>query len=486
MVGVPGRSKACLTCRRRKKGCDLQQPACGQCRRAAIECGGYERQRIFIHKTQAEAHGKALRLETDIGPQQSLIRLEAGPQQAMVILPESLTQSAYGDKFLELYWGSYLPNGRSFSAEAAKYSTAGWMNVVQDLHQQDKPLHMALMANCMGLVGRGDGQKWMVEESLRVYGLALKAVVSSLRDPVKMESNELLVASRLLSLFELCFGADEVDHPAQSQRWSAHIAGGMAIMASRKPFAYIRGHAHSVFVDSRLHQIINDIQLRRPSFLSEPAWKNIPWLEEPKDPKDVLLDVLVDIPGILGEFDSMQSCIDLKEREKRRGELYSRCLEYDKELQAWASNIGRPAMDFIVKKLAEGDLENQTPTSEELSMAHLGIIHCITCILLYHVLHSTTTTTKASTTPERMNPRAYCRRMARLLPLFLARNAGGFVISMVTFPVGMALSYLRVGDASRHLVSEEQQMLLRVFEGEYGAEIRRFLVSRQRDRQEIV
>lgn len=43
----------------------------------------------------------------------------------------------------------------------------------------------------------------MVEESLRIYGLALGEVARTLRDPVKMKSDELLVASRLLSLFEV-------------------------------------------------------------------------------------------------------------------------------------------------------------------------------------------------------------------------------------------------------------------------------------------
>ncbi|CAK7219317.1 hypothetical protein SBRCBS47491_003806 [Sporothrix bragantina] len=52
MVGVPGRSKACATCRRRKKGCDFLRPSCSQCLRAGLECGGYERGRIFVHTTQ--------------------------------------------------------------------------------------------------------------------------------------------------------------------------------------------------------------------------------------------------------------------------------------------------------------------------------------------------------------------------------------------------------------------------------------------------
>ncbi|KAH6995929.1 hypothetical protein BKA56DRAFT_539231 [Ilyonectria sp. MPI-CAGE-AT-0026] len=485
MVGVPGRSKGCLTCRRRKKGCDLQRPACGQCRRAAIECGGYERQRVFVNSTPAMAQQKLFQWDTEALFQPSLIRVGVSDRPIITILPESLTRSAYGDKFLGLYWGTYLPNGRSFSDEAARYSTAGWTNIVQGLHQQDKSLHMALMANCMALVGLRDGQQWMMEESLQIYGLALGEVARTLRDPIKMRSNELLMASRLLSQFELCFGADEADHSAQSQRWSAHTSGDIALIVSREPLSYVRGNSHRVFADGRLHQIINDIQLRRPSFLSQPAWKEIPWIELPKDPKDVLLDILVDIPGVFAEFDTMELCIDANEREKQRTELSSRCWAYDKKLQAWESGIGRPIMHLIAMKLAEGNLEDQTPSNEELSMAHLGIIYWVTCILLYPVLLSVTAAAETTIISDRMNPRVYCRKMARLLPYFLVRNAGGFVINMLTFPVGMALAYLRTVEGSSE-VSDEQRMLLRVFTGEYGAVIKTFLISRREDIHKIV
>lgn len=159
------------------------------------------------------AQHKLLQWDTEALFQPSFICVGVGDRPTITILPESLTRSAYADKFLGFYWDSYLPNGRSFSAEAARYSTAGWTNVVQSLHQQDKSLHMALMANCMALVGLRDGQKWMVDESLRIYGLALGEVARTLRDPIKMKSDELLVASRMLSQFEVSydFGPEEDD-----------------------------------------------------------------------------------------------------------------------------------------------------------------------------------------------------------------------------------------------------------------------------------
>lgn len=70
MVGVPGKSKGCATCRRRKirvsispyrsshealcsceTQCDLQEPACRKCTQSGRECEGYARYPIFLNRT---------------------------------------------------------------------------------------------------------------------------------------------------------------------------------------------------------------------------------------------------------------------------------------------------------------------------------------------------------------------------------------------------------------------------------------------------
>jgi len=43
MVGVPGRSKGCLTCVKRRIKCDEARPTCKRCEKAGYVCKGYER-----------------------------------------------------------------------------------------------------------------------------------------------------------------------------------------------------------------------------------------------------------------------------------------------------------------------------------------------------------------------------------------------------------------------------------------------------------
>jgi Fungal Zn(2)-Cys(6) binuclear cluster domain len=61
MVGVPGRSKGCHTCRKRKIGCSQERPYCFNCIKSSRVCTGYQRDRVFIIKDlSTEANKDAL------------------------------------------------------------------------------------------------------------------------------------------------------------------------------------------------------------------------------------------------------------------------------------------------------------------------------------------------------------------------------------------------------------------------------------------
>ncbi|KAK7935167.1 hypothetical protein PG985_000662 [Apiospora marii] len=52
MVGVPGRSKGCKTCLKRRVKCDETKPTCDRCRRGGFECLGYARATEWRHTFQ--------------------------------------------------------------------------------------------------------------------------------------------------------------------------------------------------------------------------------------------------------------------------------------------------------------------------------------------------------------------------------------------------------------------------------------------------
>lgn len=53
MVGVPGRSKGCTTCKKRKVRCDEAKPVCNRCKNAFMLCEGYSSPpTVFVNETK--------------------------------------------------------------------------------------------------------------------------------------------------------------------------------------------------------------------------------------------------------------------------------------------------------------------------------------------------------------------------------------------------------------------------------------------------
>lgn len=75
--------------------------------------------------------------------------------------------------------------------------------------------------------------------------------------------------------------------------------------------------------------------------LSTPEWKSIPWQAIPKDYKDILVDALVDIPGLVEDFDNMQLCDEEGRQEHLRLELVRKCWAVDRQLQTWLGLLRR-------------------------------------------------------------------------------------------------------------------------------------------------
>lgn len=102
------------------------------------------------------------------------------------------------------FWSSLLPNGRTFSDQAIQYSTAGWLGKVQDFCQRDGLVRLTVFANALGMLGEQSGQRSMILEGWRTYGMALQALARSLPAAGHRKCDELLMASQLLGQYEVC------------------------------------------------------------------------------------------------------------------------------------------------------------------------------------------------------------------------------------------------------------------------------------------
>ncbi|KAF4814178.1 hypothetical protein CGCSCA5_v007908 [Colletotrichum siamense] len=411
MVGVPGRSKGCNTCRKRKKGCDLQRPVCGQCLKAGIECAGYERKRIFVNVTSNNPK-----------PKNTALALVAPP----TIQAPLFSHSAYEEKILDLFWETYMPDAPAFTpgTPIVRYSHSDWAATVQDLYRTDAALRQSLLAISLGTIGRRDKQVWMIDEGLKFYCQALGELNTALRHPTRWRSDALMVASRILGLYET----------------------------------------------------ITHIKRRQRCPLSHPIWKTVPWKHHPKSSKDALVDIFVDIPGILEDLDELRDCEPGTEKEAKRRRLVNECWRIDRELTRWLDKMG-PTEEL--EDLERRGVDN--PTMCDVVITSIMTLFWTTSILAYSTLRLALGPKPDIELPERTNPRVFCTKIANIVDVFFHPNAGTFGISSAPLPIGMALVYLNSTEEGFN--SEDKRKLVSFFgmRANNGIGIGKFLISTQSD-----
>ena len=194
MVGVPGKSKGCSTCRRRKKGCDLQRPSCGQCLRSGNVCGGYRRDLTFIHHPASNDTPANNALASD------------GIAQELSFSSANMRRSAFEKQYQDLFWDLYMPK-QDCAVRDLFILRCGhpvnWTLVIPQMEKEDSALNLAFLALSAARVGRDNDDMRLVRESSKIYGKALRDLQSALWDPKRMYSDETLGACMLLLLYEV-------------------------------------------------------------------------------------------------------------------------------------------------------------------------------------------------------------------------------------------------------------------------------------------
>ncbi|CAI6085134.1 unnamed protein product [Clonostachys chloroleuca] len=493
MVGVPGKSTACPDCRKRRRPCDRERPACGQCRRAGVECGGYGKPWIFVNSTVEQDDGIVLELRTksysmELEPvpkpksrpleRRFINAIKAQINGRPVVLPQSLNRTSYEEIFVESFWSTYLPSpGAHSSKEAVLYNTSDWIHVVRDLYRDNGPLRMIFLANCVALKGFEDNKQWLVEKSHQMHGRALNAIARSLCHPDAYKSDAVLAAARMLILFEICYGESLVTATPQSRRWHTHGAGHMAIMYSRGPHCYKRGYAHQLFCDARLHQSVVDGLLRRRCLLSTPEWKEIPFSEIPKKPKDELIDVVSEVGGLFEDADSVRLLSDPKEIHRILEDVTTRAWSLNDDLDKWAIGSGRRIMEFMDSHLSTVPAE--PPSNEELMLGDLAMNYLAFRVILHAFLETTAQYVPNMPRLDDIQPMDYCRQIGQYIPFFQAARATVWTIHMLALPVGSALTYLETQTGRKDAV-EVKLLLTQAMSGKASSAIIRFLKMLQK------
>lgn len=203
--------------------------------------------------------------------------------------------------------------------------------------------------------------------------------------------------------------------------------------------------------------------------LSNPEWKEVPWLAMPKTPKDALLDIMVEIPAVLENLDSIEGARSQQEKHLLAERVLQSCWALDVQLTEWVLNINAVAnldLDSLAHVADTGDI----------AIAHIIYLYWVTCMLVSRTLAlANEDCVEPQLLPPRFDERVYARKIARSASYFFQKEMGIWSANASSFPIGIALSVLC--DAAKQ-GGEDRELIMSVLcQGETGDAVSKFLNS---------
>ncbi|KAH8680733.1 hypothetical protein BX600DRAFT_543431 [Xylariales sp. PMI_506] len=455
MVGIPGRSKACQTCLARRKACDLEHPTCKHCQRLGLQCTWNKRKVIFVNTTFNEAAHRH--------PSCSLRKYRYKQQAPLYPIDNSLQRSAAQSYYFGIFLDGYLGKDSANYYTRLEPSTTSWISVAHVAAIKYDILKLAMIANSVCMLGAQHGDEGAIKVGRQVYGHVLLQLVDGLGHLRSQNRLALIMTARMLALFEMFFGQDAYVNIPNGQGWVNHNIGERFLVLGNDPSLYQDGEAHQIFADGRLHLVIPDIIARKASVLGNPDWKTMPWLKIPKTPKDYLLDIVIEIPGLFEMLDMFGT-----ECERSNGagsKLYfcKMCRGISDGLRTWYNTTGSTIESLICANLSSGS----TVTSvEDVAKGQLLLIYWC-CIILYRELHEAVMGLLvdgeiiASPPPEDAD--AACRKILQVLAIFLNPWPSFFDINIAGFPLLFVNSYIKKQEQAG-ISPREKPALQRLFD----------------------
>ncbi|KAI1622036.1 hypothetical protein EDD37DRAFT_503356 [Exophiala viscosa] len=443
MVGVPGKSKGCSTCRRRKKGCDQKRPVCGQCASSGYVCGGYKRDRTFILHPASKAVEKAVFL----------------PYARSIGTPilGSLNQCAVQSQCRSLFWDLYMPQGDCVVRDAFLLNCGhpmNWTELIQKVSKQERPLEDAFSALSISRVGQANNDIRLVRESSKVYGRALKELQGALIDPTRMYSDHILMACMLLGLYELFEGPG-----LHSLNWVAHAQGAARLIELRGPERHQHWDAHHPFLASRIPTVYAAILQRKSTYLATEEWLTIPWAQQRhKTYFDRLVDSVTTIPGLMEKFDILrESNSDVGDELV---ELLGECKTVQVHMDRWRDGTKKGATPRVQKHDSNDNDDYPFGTDlwfENHLFVHARVVYYAASLVLAEVAddiiqaielrgHKLPPSIKPVTLRDLLNAERYAANICRTVTYCLQPEMGAWGANIVNFPANLAYIYFqRIG-----------------------------------------
>ncbi|CRG89556.1 hypothetical protein PISL3812_06593 [Talaromyces islandicus] len=224
-------SKNCLGCRQRRIRCDLQLPACSQCKRAGMKCSGYRDQASLLFrdenvKTQQRSAMAKDRSRRQKEPQrQDRLALTSGTTNAVAVATTTTTaatkwlSSCVDDRGLRFFIDRFTISshwGRSGHSTIHPY--------IRELID-NQPVRESLVAIGLAALTNATGEKACHTAALQKYATSINFLRRALQDPVNANVDVTITILVSLSIYEFVS-----NRPGTLGSWKVHIEGALAFL----------------------------------------------------------------------------------------------------------------------------------------------------------------------------------------------------------------------------------------------------------------
>lgn len=120
-------------------------------------------------------------------------------------LPHDLSRTAFETKSLSMFWDLYFPANERIAPRSRKIGInfCNWTVAVRRLDLNDSALRPAVLALSLARIGESNNDRPVSEQAIKLYGTALKEMNLALQDQVRVQTDEVSAAGKLMAGYEV-------------------------------------------------------------------------------------------------------------------------------------------------------------------------------------------------------------------------------------------------------------------------------------------
>ncbi|KAF7595506.1 hypothetical protein BBP40_005842 [Aspergillus hancockii] len=294
--------------------CDEERPSCGQCRSRNVSCPGYTREVKFVNisyhqgpsSTTETASGTA-NGDADVDRKENSNRAARRAIQRMYSNGLSsqglmLQRATIADSCHSYFLSNVIQNGLDVFGRS---NYIDWMAFTPNLDVDEPSLRSALLALGAARLGQRAKDQRLTQFSAQSYLVSLRHLQKLVQNGTRGLRDETLASMMFLAIYEILEGSS-----TRGLGWASHTKGALSLVRAQGFDVEWSEARHRLFGGLRLSALIHSIGTRRPTYLATPEWTSLPWQESHKEPKHYLLDLMAEIPSLLGQMDTVRYASD--------------------------------------------------------------------------------------------------------------------------------------------------------------------------------